>query len=129
MSGSPAPAQLRHLWPALAARIDNASAHVIHVPFKLKPIKSAIGHFDHENYPLGGGLVWYSVDAHKQWGLVANTAYAWQRLRTDDQDLECTPASFLSLVKHTGLDAIAEVTGCSNYRRSRPFSACLRRVL
>jgi hypothetical protein len=69
------PAELRPLWPsALATRIDNGTAHVIHVPFKLPPVKDAIGQFDHDHYPLNGGLGWYSVDAYKSWGMLGQTA-------------------------------------------------------
>lgn len=69
------PTQLRPLWPAaLSTRIDNGTAHVIHVPFKLEPIKDAIDQFDHNKYPLNGGLGWYSVDAYKSFGLLNQTA-------------------------------------------------------
>src|SRR5262245_46467706 len=69
------PAALRVLWPgALATRIDNGTAHVIHVPFKLEPIKDAIGQFDHDRYPIGGGLGVYSVDAYKSWRMMGQTA-------------------------------------------------------
>lgn len=70
-----APAALRSLWPAaLASRIDNGTAHVIHVPFKLDPIKDAIGQFDHNKYPLHGGLGFYSDDAYRSWGLLPQSA-------------------------------------------------------
>jgi hypothetical protein len=55
------PSALRPLWPAaLAQRIDNGSAHVIHIPFLQDLIKHAIKTFDYDNYPRGGGLGFYS---------------------------------------------------------------------
>jgi hypothetical protein len=68
------PSALRSLWSsALATRIDNGTAHVIHVPFKLEPIKDAIGQFDHDKYPAGGGLGWYNVETYTSWGLLGRT--------------------------------------------------------
>jgi len=65
------PVQLRGLWPsALATRIDNGTAHVIHIPFKKAPIADAIDRFDFNNYPNGGGLGFYSLDAYRQWNLL-----------------------------------------------------------
>jgi hypothetical protein len=65
------PESHRHKWPtALAYRIDNGTAHVIHVPFKQEPLKEAIETFDHERYPKGGGLGRYSDDAYRSWGLM-----------------------------------------------------------
>jgi hypothetical protein len=67
-----APTALRSMWPqALARRIDNGSAHVIHVPFRRDPIKAAIKTFDYDNYPLGGGLGVYTFASYVQWGLAA----------------------------------------------------------
>jgi len=64
------PAKLSRLWPsALASRIKNGTAHVIHVPFKKLPIADAIGQFDVNNYPNNGGLGFYSQDAYKGWGI------------------------------------------------------------
>jgi hypothetical protein len=69
------PAAARPLWPsALAQRIDNGKAHVIHIPFRQDPIKHAIKTFDHDNYPLGGGLGIYSWESYVAWGLVQNSA-------------------------------------------------------
>ena len=66
-----APADLRPLWPlALAQRIDNQTAHVIHIPFKKAPLMDAIPRFDHNNYPNGGGLGYYTREAQQQWGLL-----------------------------------------------------------
>lgn len=65
-----APAQLAGLWPtALAERIRNGSAHVIHVPFKREPLNAAIGQFSHEAFPLGGGLGYYSREAYASFGI------------------------------------------------------------
>ena len=65
-----APAQLSALWPAaLADRIRNQSAHVIHVPFKRLPLNDAIGQFSHNAYPLNAGLGFYSVEAYKSFGI------------------------------------------------------------
>ncbi len=65
------PGKLSHLWPsALKQRIDGGSAHVIHVPFKMEPLKDAVGQFHHDTYPNGGGLGCYSDDAYRSWGLL-----------------------------------------------------------
>ena len=65
-----APNQLSILWPkALALRINNKSARVIHVPFKKEPLKTAIGQFNHSNLP-GGPLTHYVRDAYVKWGLI-----------------------------------------------------------
>ena len=57
-------------WPAaLAERIQSATAHVIHVPFKQVVLVAAIGQFDHNNYPPGGGLGRYSDAAYAQFGI------------------------------------------------------------
>lgn len=65
------PAQLGHLWPsALAQRIDNRTAHVIHIPFKKAPLMDAISQFDHNNYPNNGGLGYYGPETYRNWGLL-----------------------------------------------------------
>lgn len=65
-----APAQLSHLWPkALADRINNGTAKVIHVPFKKEPIADAVSQFDFNNPPKGS-LVHYSREAYLSWGHV-----------------------------------------------------------
>lgn len=69
------PSALRPLWPAaLSSRIDNGTAHCIHIPFKQAPIKHAIEAFDHDNNPLGGGLGIYSWESYLGWGLAQNSA-------------------------------------------------------
>ena len=66
-----APAELADLWPAaLATRIQSGAAHVIHVAFCKVAIKDAITQFDHEKYPLGGGLGVYSRETYQRWGLM-----------------------------------------------------------
>lgn len=68
-----APAQLSNWWPpALATRIYNGTAHVIHIPFKQNPITSAVSQFDFNNYPLSGGLGYYSREAYISWGLISS---------------------------------------------------------
>lgn len=63
-----APQELSDWWPsALARRIHNRSAHVIHIPFKLEPISDAIEQFSHENYPIGEGLGYYSLETYRKW--------------------------------------------------------------
>jgi hypothetical protein len=64
------PNQLSFLWPeALALRIRNNTAHVIHIPFKEKPLSDAVEQFNHNKYPIGGGLGVYSAETYKSWGL------------------------------------------------------------
>jgi len=65
------PTQLRGLWPSvLTRRIDNGTAHVIHIPFKKAPIADAIDRFNFNNYPNGSGLGWYTRETYQQWGLI-----------------------------------------------------------
>lgn len=65
------PDALGSLWPrSLTLRIDNATAHVIHVPFKQKPLADAVSQFSHNKYPNGGGLGIYDNDTYRQWGLL-----------------------------------------------------------
>ena len=62
------PAQLSYLWPkALTDRINNSSAHVIHVPFKQEPLTHAVSTFDNHSYPNGGGLGIYDEQAYRSW--------------------------------------------------------------
>ncbi len=63
------PAQHSGLWPkALADRISNSTAKVIHVPFKKEPLKAAIDQFNHDNLP-SGPLTYYVHEAYVKWGL------------------------------------------------------------
>ncbi len=64
-----APSQLSGMWPAaLKERINDGSAHVIHIPFREKAITDAISQFSHDNYPKNGGLGYYNDNAYKSWG-------------------------------------------------------------
>ena len=65
-----APGELSWLWPrALADRIDNNTARVIHIPFKKDPIKAALNQFNCAS-PPGGPLAYYVRDAYVTWGLL-----------------------------------------------------------
>lgn len=65
------PETLSSLWPtALAARINDGSASVIHVPFQKEVVSAAVGQFGPDALPKGGGLGRYSDEAYKQWGLL-----------------------------------------------------------
>jgi hypothetical protein len=64
-----APGYLWPLWPvALATRIRDSKAHVIHIPFRKEPLTDAVGQFDHNNFPRGGGLGFYGEEAYRLWG-------------------------------------------------------------
>jgi hypothetical protein len=66
-----APAQLRELWPkALALRIDNKTARVIHIAFKKQPLKAAIDQFDVNNLP-NTALSYYTRETYQKWGIIA----------------------------------------------------------
>ena len=63
------PARLRPMWPkALADRIDNGLARVVHVPFKQGPLKASLAKFDVENLPPSG-QTYFGPDSYHQWGL------------------------------------------------------------
>jgi hypothetical protein len=63
------PSALSSLWPkALADRIANGSASVIHMPFNQKAIEDAVGQFSHNKLPLNGGLGFYNDDAYRSFG-------------------------------------------------------------
>ncbi|MDB5678385.1 TIR domain-containing protein [Sphingomonas bacterium] len=63
------PSALSSLWPkALADRIANGTASVIHVPFHQKTIENAIGQFSHNQLPSGGGTGIYSDSAYRSFG-------------------------------------------------------------
>ncbi len=67
-----APAQLLNYWPrALATRISNGVARVIHIPFKMAAVLDAIDQFGIGNisYPTNG-YGFYSSETQTQWGLV-----------------------------------------------------------
>ncbi len=64
------PADLRPLWPrALAERIDNGTAHVLHIPFKQAPLADALPRFSPTELPVGRGLGYYSPEAYRQFGI------------------------------------------------------------
>ncbi len=64
------PRTLSTLWPqALATRIGDGSAHVIHVPFEQAPVADAISQFGPNKLPLGNGLGRYSDEAYESWGI------------------------------------------------------------
>lgn len=66
-----APAQLSQWWPkALADRINNLSARVIHIPFKKQPILDAIVQFNYNNLPQDA-LTHYTRETQQRWGLIA----------------------------------------------------------
>jgi hypothetical protein len=66
-----APEKLSDLWPAaLATRIRDGSAHVIHIPFRKLPLAAAINQFSYAYYPNGGGLGYYEEAAYRSWGLI-----------------------------------------------------------
>ncbi len=63
------PYALRNLWPpALAARVNNETAEVIHIPFKRAMIDHAMRTFTIANLP-GGSLVHYTRAGHAQFGI------------------------------------------------------------
>lgn len=63
------PSLLRSLWPtALANRIDNLTAKVIHIPFKQSVIDAAIKQFDYSNLPEGS-LIYYTKDYQQKLGV------------------------------------------------------------
>ncbi|MDP3207823.1 MAG: TIR domain-containing protein, partial [Rhodoglobus sp.] len=64
------PSDLQEFWPqALFDRINDETAHVIHIPFKKLAILDAINRFSHRDPPKGP-LVHYTVGAHREWGLM-----------------------------------------------------------
>ena len=64
------PSALRKHWPsALATRIDNETASVIHIPFKKAALLDAISQFSHNKPPQGKGLWIYSDEAYKAFGI------------------------------------------------------------
>ena len=64
------PSVLKEHWPsALADRINNGTASVIHIPFKKAALLSAISQFSHNSLPNGGGFGFYNDDAYKSFGI------------------------------------------------------------
>lgn len=65
-----APGRLSQLWPkALAARINNGSARVIHIPFKKSPLAEAVNQFSHNNLPKGS-LTYFTKETYSLWGML-----------------------------------------------------------
>ncbi|MDW2981270.1 MULTISPECIES: TIR domain-containing protein [Rhodanobacter] len=67
-----APADLANYWPpALASRITNGKARVIHIPFKLPAVLDAIAQFGVSNtaYPTNG-YGFYNRETQVGWGLI-----------------------------------------------------------
>ncbi|BCM25201.1 hypothetical protein ZMTM_14600 [Methyloradius palustris] len=68
-----APNLLSSYWPqALATRINNRNARVIHIPFKKEPIVDAIDQFsiNNQTYPVDG-LGYYNRQAYISWGILS----------------------------------------------------------
>ena len=64
------PSALSAYWPrTLAVRINNKTAHVIHVPFRKEVLKNAIPRFSHDNLPRNGGLGFYNDEAYRHFGI------------------------------------------------------------
>lgn len=64
------PGALSGYWPtALAARINNGTANVIHIPFKKEALKDAISQFSHDSPPKGRGVGVYNDDAYRIFGI------------------------------------------------------------
>lgn len=65
------PSALFALWPwALKQRIDDETAGVIHIPFKIGPLLDAIDQFNYNHFPKARGLSYYSDQAYREWGLL-----------------------------------------------------------
>jgi hypothetical protein len=64
------PKALSGYWPlALAARISNGVAHVIHIPVKKDALLDAISQFFHNSFPKGEGLGIYADEAYRSFGI------------------------------------------------------------
>ncbi|NML89177.1 hypothetical protein HHL26_08880 [Sphingobium sp. TB-6] len=65
------PSVYKARWPAaLATRINNETASVIHIPYKKTVLLDAIGQFSHNKLPKGKGLGFYNDDAYRSFGIV-----------------------------------------------------------
>lgn len=65
------PLTYKSRWPAaLATRINNETASVIHIPFKKAALLDAIGQFNPNNVPKNKGLGHYSNDAYRSFGIL-----------------------------------------------------------
>lgn len=64
------PKALSEFWPsALKTRIENNTVGAIHIPLKQAPLFDAIAQFDHNKFPLGGGLGIYNDAAYIEFGI------------------------------------------------------------
>ncbi len=64
-----APAELHWLWPsALATRINNVTARVIHIPFKQLPLIAAVSQFHVNNLPPTP-VTYYTLETYRAWGI------------------------------------------------------------
>ena len=64
------PSALTGYWPpSLKKRIDDGTAHAIHIPFKQAPIYDAIDQFSHEKLPNGVGLGINDDPTYLGWGI------------------------------------------------------------
>jgi len=62
------PEEMAQLWPAaLAKRIREGSARVIHIPFREEPLRDAVGQFDCTKPPRGP-LSFYNQETYEDWG-------------------------------------------------------------
>jgi len=62
------PTELAPFWPAaLAKRIREGTARVIHIPFRLEALRDAIAQFGPAKRPQSG-LSFYDLDTYRGWG-------------------------------------------------------------
>jgi len=62
------PPEFAQYWPAaLAKRIREGSARVIHIPFRMEALRDAIGQFGPEKRPQSG-LSFYDLTTYRGWG-------------------------------------------------------------
>lgn len=65
-----APDQLRNSWPdQLTRRIDDATARVVHIPFKKEPVASALESYNRQTQPRTS-LSFYRREQYQKWGLL-----------------------------------------------------------
>ncbi|HET7538039.1 MAG TPA: hypothetical protein VFJ90_16380 [Candidatus Didemnitutus sp.] len=65
-----APEQLRNTWPdVVTQRIDDASAKIIHVPFKQEPLAKALSTY-HVRMPPRSALSFFLKESYQKWGLM-----------------------------------------------------------
>lgn len=65
------PDLLTGYWPnPLRTRVENGQGNMIHIPFAKATILDALPRFTVNGETIGGNQIHYSVDAHKNWGLL-----------------------------------------------------------